>query len=404
MATFVLAVLAALLGVGLASAQAPEASTLVGGRVESAGAPLPDVQVTVERSHECSSSRCTPILDKDPNRAQVLTGPDGRWQARASPGTLRVTAEMSGFSTKTYWVTVDPGKSDSRVITLEPLQPVVLVKGVVRDFDTSHAVEGASVFVQHIETGHGSVVESDAQGRFEVRVPRGTATVMIQGEQTVSEYFTAVTTLVLAEEVAQETTFLLRPRIAPTAANVANTTVRGWVLDADGMQGIPGARIAFYNQQDFVWLKGETGMDGSFRAVLPEGAYNVLAMAAGYEDAWTATMANNIEQRTITLALRQGARNLAVCCWADTPHARGEAYQGPELVVPGPLDVGFNYPRGGLSGRDWVELPAAVGGDLGAYDPQYLPRAPAAFVVVALALGGAAYARRRLNPVLDGLA
>ena len=247
------------------------------------------------------------------NGFSVTTDTNGYYNIEIVPGTYDVTAEMTGYYSKTeYGVVVSEGLAVLIDFALDPIPPAPgWIDGYVTDSETGEAIVGASI------TANGYSATTDVTGYYEIELPPGTYDVTAYA----SGYSTETKTSIVVESgLTTPLDFALTP--IPEIG-----WIEGYVTDAETALPIEGATVT----ANGVFVT--TGADGSYSIEIAPGTYTITAEMSGYySDTQTGIVVEAGEITTLDFALE------LIVGWIDgyvTDADTGDAIAGATVTADG---------------------------------------------------------------------
>lgn len=325
-------------------------------------------------------------------------GKDGTWEMQIAPGRLRITAYADQHLEGVQRVDASSGKETRADFRLERIpDDTVVVRGQVVDAATGDPIPFADVNVENQKWGSWASAQTDADGRYELRVKPGYSVITFsaykqymapcsdgsgggsndssirEGEPSPGrpmpacemkerdhDYFPRVQSFEAKDGAEESFDAKLSRRAAPTS------TFQGYVLNASSNQGIEGASVTFFNEATRDWGQATTDKDGSYKILVHAGYYSIRVYAPHYFDGVVNAEVEDDEVFRLDAKLTPGEKRYGYWMRGGYAVADAEASSGPDKAGGAPPPSAPEAPPEPSEGNK-----AYVGaeGGLGPYKP-----------------------------------
>lgn len=403
----------------------PQTATVTGKVVDAAGNPVKAyVTLYPDYSGDCciayddgGSGETRSITSDSPasyspyyydNHNNTVTDDDGTFTMKAYPGAVTLQANRVSYLVASERVTLEDGKTTTITFTLVKLpERTVTISGTVTDKSTGDPVQGAGISVQVPAMGDHAWAQSDADGKFSVKVRPGYTLVEAShwghccievayatdseggsadvaapephpGSGSTKRYHPVNLVFTTSEGETKTLDLGLTAKADPTG------TLVGYVLDAATGKAIAGAHVSLQNHDTGEWGQATTDENGSYKFNAYGGYHSVRIWRDGYLPSTMNVVVPEEGAKRADFEIHAGEHSNEG--WWDPDGKDGEeVYPGPRpmsadsegtykgdaemsIGARGPLMVSDSDDRAATSEPEGAQSYSGSGGGLPAYD------------------------------------
>lgn len=180
----------------------------------------------------------------------------------------------------------------------EDLQPCSIIFGKVAFENGEKTKAGIVTLIRVDGAGRGKYIAKIVEGNFELKVPEGVYTILVSGENFVSEFYNDAATIEKAEritigcDVEKEINFVVNEKAVPKrkiiSGMITNSKGEGVICYVDVID-----RNAKAENGKEVHYTGKTGEKGGYEIAVPEGATVIVLAKAAKSDDYMPTFAES---------------------------------------------------------------------------------------------------------------